>query len=324
MKSVGAEFYQNLVAHAMRQTKTSISAHSVNIGMLDAKIKCPSVQDDFGWPSLRSREEYQKKPRKKRSRVSNRRIAGLALILISFITVAYFFWPRFEYVSVRGGVVIVDSFYSSSPSFTDETVNFLVSSGMPVDVYKDENVTVELYRKLPAYGYSLIILRVHTGIYGEGNTAISPGLFTTEAYNTYAYFTEQMTKQICPGTIDTDDPAAKRYFAVTSLFVTGSMESNFNGSVVVLSSCLGMWMNDLAEAFLRKGARAFISWDEKVNLAHTDEACMLLLKALIQQRMTISEAVEKVMTEVGPDQTYGSKLRYYPENASSVRLAPRM
>jgi len=254
--------------------------------------------------------------------VSNRRIAGLALILISFITVAYFFWPRFEYVSLRGGVVIVDSFYSSSPSFTDQTEHFLVSGGMPVDVYKDENVTVELYRKLPAYGYSLIILRVHTGISGEGNTATSTGLFTTEAYGPYAYFTEQMTKQICLGIIDTNDPAPKRYFAVTSLFVAMSMEGNFNGSVVVLSSCLGMWMNDLAEAFFQKGARAFISWDEKVNLAHTDEACMLLLKALIQQRMTISEAVGKVMTEVGPDQTYGSKLRYYPENASSVRLAP--
>lgn len=254
--------------------------------------------------------------------MSNRRIAGLALILISFIAVAYFFWPRFEYVSLRGGVVIVDSFYSSSPSFTDQTVHFLVSSGMPVDVCKDENVSVELYRKLPAYGYSLIILRVHTGIYGEGNTATSTGLFTTEAYSPYAYFTEQLTKQICPGTIDSDGAAPKRYFAVTSLFVAMSMEGNFNGSVVVLSSCLGMWMNDLAEAFFQKGARAFIGWDEKVNLAHTDEACMLLLKALIQQRMTVSEAVEKVMTEVGPDQTYGSKLRYCPENASSVRLEP--
>ena len=272
---------------------------------------------------MRSRGKYQKKPRNKHSSVFNRRTAGLALTLISFITVAYFFWPRFEYVPVRGGVVIVDSFYSSSPSFTDETVNFLVSGGMRVDVCKDENVTVEFYRRLPAYGYSLIILRVHTGIYGEGSTAISPGLFTNEAYNTYGYVFEQMTKQICPGTIDTNDPAAKRYFAVTSAFVAGSMESKFNGSLIVLSSCLGMWMNDLAEAFLQKGARAFISWDEKVNLAHTDEACILLLKALIQQRMTISEAVGKVMTEVGPDQTYGSRLTYYPKNASSIKLAPQ-
>jgi hypothetical protein len=289
-----------------------------------AKIKCPFFKSDFGWLSLKSREKSQRKTGRKRSRVLNRRVIGLALVFISFLAVAYVFWPRFEYVSFRGGAVIVDSFYSSSPGFTDEAVAFLVSSGVQVDVYKDENVTVELYRELPRYGYSLIVLRVHTGISGEGTTAISPGLFTNEPYNTYEYFTEQMTKQICPGVIDSDDPAAQRFFTVTSGFVTGSMEGNFNNSVVVLSSCLGMWMNQLAEAFVQKGARTFISWDEKVNLAHTDKACMLLLKALIQQRMTVSEAVGKVMAEVGPDEAYTSKLQYYPEDAGNVKLAPQM
>jgi uncharacterized protein CbrC (UPF0167 family) len=243
------------------------------------------------------------------------------LIFISIVTVAYLFWPRFEHVSIRGGAVIIDSFYSSSPEFTDEAVAFLFSSNVSVDVYKDENVTVQLFRKLPRYGYSLIILRVHTGIYGEGSTAISPGLFTNEPYNTYEYVVEQMTNQICPAVIG-DDPAARRYFAVTSDFVNLSMEGNFNGSLIVLSSCLGLWMNQLSEAMVHKGARAFIGWDEKVTLAHTDKACMLLLRGLIQQRITINQAVGMAMTEIGPDPTYGSKLKYYPEDSGNIVLAP--
>jgi uncharacterized protein CbrC (UPF0167 family) len=286
-----------------------------------AKIKCSSVQTDLGWLSLRSPGNRQRKSRRKGNRVLRTRAVGLILIFISIVTVAYLFWPRFEHVSIRGGAAIIDSFYSSSPEFTDEAVTFLFSSNVSVDVYKDENVTVELFRKLPRYGYSLIILRVHTGIYGEGSTAISPGLFTNEPYNTYEYVVEQMTNQICPAVIG-DDPAARRYFAVTSDFVNLSMEGNFNGSLIVLSSCLGLWMNQLSEAMVHKGARAFIGWDEKVALSHTDKACMLLLRGLIQQRITINQAVGMVMTEIGPDPTYGSKLKYYPEDSGNIVLAP--
>jgi hypothetical protein len=40
--------------------------------------------------------------------------------------------------------------------------------------------------------------------------------------------------------------------------------------------------------------------------------------------MTVSEAVGKVMAEVGPDEAYTSKLQYYPEDAGNVKLAPQM
>ena len=106
------------------------------------------------------------------------------------------------------------------------------------------------------------------------------------------------------------------------MFVAMSMQGSFNGSIIVLSSCLGLYTRQLADAFLKKGAKAFISWDEKVSLAHTDEACMILLKFLIEERMTIGEAVEKVMVDVGTDPIYGSTLKYYPKEAGSLKLKP--
>jgi len=87
-----------------------------------------------------------------------------------------------------------------------------------------------------------------------------------------------------------------------------------------MSSCLGLYRDQLAKAFIERGAKAFISWDEKVGLAHTDEATMVLLKSLIEEGMTVSEAVEKAMNDVGPDTTYNSMLHYYPQEAGSVKL----
>jgi len=71
---------------------------------------------------------------------------------------------------------------------------------------------------------------------------------------------------------------------------------------------------------VQKGATAFISWDEKVSLSHTDDACMLLLTSLITDEMTIDDAVRTVMTAVGPDTAYDSTLKYYPTEAGSLKL----
>jgi len=252
----------------------------------------------------------------------NRRVCAVGLVLIGAIILFYFFWPRFEYVSVKGGVAIVDSFYSSTPQFTQEAISFLEAKGIEVDVHKDEDVTVELYRRLSRYDYRLIVLRVHAGVLGREGPTAPTFLFTNEPYTTSSHWMEQMSGQVLSGVIDPDNPGEKPVFTVGPLFVAMSMEGNFNDSIIVLSSCLGLYTDQLAEVFMQKGAKAFISWDEKVGLAHTDEACILLLQALLEEGMTIEEAVEKVMTEVGPDPTYGGKLRYYPNEAGSLKLKP--
>jgi hypothetical protein len=48
----------------------------------------------------------------------------------------------------------------------------------------------------------------------------------------------------------------------------------------------------------------------------------LLLKALIDGRMTLGEAVRKVMTDIGEDSAYNSTSAYSPKNAGSLALKP--
>ncbi|MCD6530660.1 hypothetical protein J7L06_10340 [Candidatus Bathyarchaeota archaeon] len=163
------------------------------------------------------RKSREKGVRSKPEYKLGRRSYIVVLPLVCVIVLLYFFWPKPQYISVKGGVAIVDSFYSSDPSFTDEAVAFLKSKGIPVDVYKDSEVTVEFYRRLPTYGYSLIILRVHSGILERDPT--SPTfLFTRESYATGKYVMEQLTEQVLSGVINPDNPNEKPVFTVGQAF----------------------------------------------------------------------------------------------------------
>ena len=57
-------------------------------------------------------------------------------------------------------------------------------------------------------------------------------------------------------------------------------------------------------------------------MEHTDEASLALLKAFVSENLTISNAIARVMNEVGPDEAYGSKLEYYPKEAGDLQLNP--
>jgi len=213
-------------------------------------------------------------------------------------------------------VGIVDQFYSQSPNFTDETVGLLEGLNLRVKVYRDKEVTVELYRRLPTIGSKLIILRVHAGV-SEGLDN-STFLFTAEEYSTSEYVIEQLLDQVMPGFMS-PDPDEKPVFSVSPTFIRLGVRGEFQGTTIILSSCFGLYRNHLAEAFQARGARVFISWDERVSLGHTDKATLRLLKALLVQGMPVREAVAEVMEEVGPDPIYEGFLGYYPfENGNHV------
>ena len=220
-------------------------------------------------------------------------------------------------VTVRdNGVVIVDQFYENDPSFTEEMTKLIESLGYKVQVFKGEDVTVDFYKTLPKLGAGLYILRVHAGVL---NTSMETYLFTSEEYNQIDHWVEQLTGQVAKGfanPISEENPV----FAVGPAFVEMSMEGDFRGAAVILSSCLGLYDPRLAEAFVKKGVRVFISWDEKVSLSHTDKAVLRLVELLLADRVTVKEAVSKVMEEVGVELEYGAVLRFYPEDKGDLRI----
>jgi hypothetical protein len=217
-------------------------------------------------------------------------------------------------------IAVVDQLSAQwpDPTFDQTAQSILNQTGLKVDYYSSENVTVDFYRNLPSHNYKLIIFRVHS----TGDTAVQGAppwvvFFTSENYSKTAHVQEQSNMQVVyVKFVDSD----QLYFGITPAFITQSVEGRFNDTMIIAMGCEGLKYDSMAEAFIEKGARDFISWNGTVSESFTDTATLSLLRHLVTEKQNIEEAVNETMNEVGPDPAYKSILMFYPDNASEDSL----
>ena len=220
---------------------------------------------------------------------------------------------------------IVDQLYSNYPNedFTTNVTEDLEDCGFKVDIYQGDDVTVDLYRNLPAYDYELIIFRAHSGVIGpnpehpdvESRTGIY--LFTNEPFNRMKYTGEMLADELSPAYVLKGDPV---YFAIGPKFITHSMNGNFNNTVVIVDGCSCLYDDDLAQAFTSKGASCYLAWDFSVDLDYVDEATISLVANLCSEGLPVKEAVDHTMATIGPDPEWGAVLKYYPAQSADKTL----
>ncbi len=198
--------------------------------------------------------------------------------------------------------VIVDQLSAEVPdsSFVGTAKTLLADLRETVDYYGAGNATVGLFRDLPLRGYSLVIIRAHTG-----NSAAGLAVFTSELYSSSSYVYEQFTDQIVDGTAN-----GHYYFAITPEFVRDSMAGRFHGSVIIVMGCNGILDSEMAQAFMDRGASSYVGWDRLVTVDHSDAGTLALLRSVLQGK-SIVDSVNAVSTSLGPDPFTGGRLRYY-------------
>lgn len=207
---------------------------------------------------------------------------------------------------------IVDQLYIVEPNqvFIDYTTRTLEDFGFQVDIFQGEEITVDFYKKLPSYGYKLIIFRVHGGLLqnetGVGNTI---WMFTSEPYSRLRYFIAQMRDQVRAAGTSYD---TRPLFAISPRFVTDCMQGDFNDTVIINMGCAAFYNDELAKMYVNKGASAYLAWDVSVGLHYVDDTTMTLIEKLCSEELTISSAVKTTMNEEGPDPNNNAFLYYYP------------
>jgi len=210
---------------------------------------------------------------------------------------------------------IVDHLSLTQPNqtFIQTATSTLEKAGFTVDYYPGEEVTIGFYRDLPTHGYGLIVLRVHSALkLGEKPPVC---LFTSQPYSEMKYTYEQLDGQVGIVAFLPYHEGDPLYFGIGPKFVRRSMNGRFENTIIIMMGCDGLAYTTMAEAFIGKGARVYISWNGGVLAAHTDLATTHLLQHLITEKQTISQAVTETMKEVGPDPIDNSILQYYPTEA---------
>lgn len=222
--------------------------------------------------------------------------------------------PTINPTSLQLRAAIVDQLTLTFPNhtFIQTAENTLKQAGYSVDYYSGEKVTVELYRNLATHGYKIVILRVHSAA-GKCNGKQITSLFSSEIYSSTRYTYEQLTDQVGNIGYSVNDTVA--YFGISQEFVGSSMNGRFQNSIIIMMGCNGLASVEMAEAFVEKGAKAYIGWNGSVSASHTDQAATCVLKHLITQEETVKEAVADTVKEVGSDPVYNSVLTCYPHEA---------
>jgi hypothetical protein len=215
---------------------------------------------------------------------------------------------------------IVDHLSLTMPNetFVQVTAAILTEANYTVDYFSGEKVTVNFYRNLPMGRYKLTILRVHSAL--DANDEPPLALFTSEPLDSMRHVNEQLTEQVQGVTFLPYRSGDKTYFGIMPKFIESSVKGEFLNCVIIAMGCDGLRYTDMAQAFIEKGAEAYIGWNASVSASHTDTGTTQLLKHLITEKQTIEQAVENTMKEVGPDPTFNSLLTCYPLEAGEQTI----
>lgn len=258
--------------------------------------------------------------RRNKSKRFPKAVALLAIVALLCVAlgVGVLFWSLSSGGSPKTAAIVDQlSLTQPNPDFLEAATNLLEEAGYTVDYYPGEEVTVEFYRDLPTQRYQLVILRVHSGLtsltrtYEEETDQVA--LFTSSPYSKAEYL-EEPVDSLAIASYQVDGP---QYFAIMPDFIKSSMRGRFDDTTIILMGCDGLASDKAAEAFVERGARAFLSWSGLVSASYTDAATERLLQHLVIDGLPIEDAVAQTMADVGPDPEYGSTLLVYPSEEAA-------
>jgi hypothetical protein len=217
--------------------------------------------------------------------------------------------------SFKAAIIDHLSISDPSPGFIEEAEEILRTANFTVDYYPRDQVTIDFYKKLAALDYGLIIFRVHSG--REPTTFF----FSGETYSTNEYVPEQLTDQVRQGQLPDE---TLTYFSINPRFVKYSMKGSFYKTVIIAMGCASLRITDMAEAFVKKGASVYMGWNASIYSIHGDFVTLGVIRHLLLENQTVTEAVNAAMEEIGPCQVLEtgttSVLSFYPLSSESLTV----
>jgi len=243
-------------------------------------------------------------------------ISAAITLAVAAVAAVFFLFPRPSEAPFSMNAAIIDQLAGELPNhtFVENTTSILAASGFNV-TYHNETLGVEFFKTLAKLNCGIVILRAHSALRNDSSAV---DLFTSEKFQTSTHRTDIENGLVVRGTLSITGPP-QDYFAVTHKLIE-ALDGSFPKSIVIAMGCWSLkpgLENTLANAFARKGAKAFIGWTDLVGYSHTDAETTKLLRSLLVLNKTIDEAVGD--TEIDP--TYGGQMRYYPQASGDLRAS---
>jgi len=246
-------------------------------------------------------------------------LVGVVVAMTYFVNTNLENHPLNKFQKPRAAVL--DMLYAKYPNkyFDDTIEKNLQDVGYQVDMYKTENITVDLYEKLPTMNYKFIVFRTH-GLH-KGTLEESSSIFTGEVYSKDKHFPEQIARQVKKGVpylrneiLANGGYSAfvnETYFVIGSRFIDHAMVGTFPNSTIIIGGCDSMSNNLLAKSFVSRGASAVVGWNNLVSLSDNDEGILMVIDEIILHKKSAENATKAVMINFTSNPMFPAKLEYY-------------
>ena len=238
---------------------------------------------------------------------------GLSIIIIfGFIAYKMFFQNQETKFSLKAAIVDQLSEHFSNATFITRATNLLTNAGFNVSYFSSENVTVPFYRELVEGDYGIIIFRAHSAM--RVNAPIVD-LFTSEIYreNGYPEYSGLLSK--AEYLVPLGQEKGQFYFAITPDFV--ERFGRFPKSIIIAMGCSSLNVSGMAEAFISRGAKAYVGWTNIVLPNDTDHETAKFLDMFLGKNKTLATSIEATYPPhnyYDPDRDIRvlSKMDFYP------------
>jgi len=239
-------------------------------------------------------------------------IVLVAIIVLGFLLSSFLLQTQEVKFSFKAA--IIDQLGKDFPNskFKETVIRLLENAGFNVSYHRSEDITVKFYKGLAKYNYGLIILRTHSAL-REGETIVD--LFTSELFREDKYVSEQDNGLLTRGNYSWKP--GKFYFAITPEFIE-NLEGYFPKSIVIAMGCWSLKpeCEEMAGAFIKKGAKVYIGWNDAISMQHADNSTVRLLRYLTNNNMTIDDAISECNKFHDSElMYYYSKLSFYPHTS---------
>jgi hypothetical protein len=268
-------------------------------------------------------------PQKEAGRLGRKRWIMLSAILIPIIFLGLVFSNSLLQPQVKFPLtaIIIDQLAADfpDPSFVSNVNSTLQNHGFKVSYY-NETLDVHFFKNLASSDYGLIILRDHSALRNDSSTV---DLFTSERYVPGVHDQDLSNGLLALG--EYYYRPDELYFVLSSLFIENS-PGRFPNSIVIAMGCqsLKQGCEQMAQAFLDKGAKAYIGWSDVVFPQDTDTETVRLMRMLLDENLTMGDAVRGTHTYTysGTPSPYSnetinvkSEMRFYPQSEDPLTVS---
>ena len=267
-----------------------------------------------------------KRRNSKEKRISDKKLLVFSMGLITVIVLGFLVYKIFfqtPEIKFSLKAVIIDQLgkHFPKPEFNETVTNLLEDAGFNVSYYGSEKINVNFYRELAKHDYGIIILRAHSALRADGTTV---DLFTSEEYDPNEYDWERRHGLLTKGNY-TFKTEFDFYFAITPKFIE-NLDGYFPKSIVIAMGCnsLNETCTEMAEAFIKKGARAYVGWTEIVLPEDTDYETVRLLEMLLIENKTLADATDGIYREYkeyGTGKIIISRMKFYPPSVGDLKIS---